>query len=202
MRSRISERMTDPATCIRFLRAGRLVRVARKDADFGWGVVLSVLRARKAGAGAAEGVGDRMEYLVDVLLECAVEELGGGPRPPAAGEPSVMRAVPVRLPLLASISKARTSRGLFGAALARLFYFCYRPCVACVPCSSARTLYCVPCIMRIVPSTLFPSPLLSHLLPIDPSLFLSLGSDCSGCAPCSSASLSPKTSSRTRRSSR
>jgi len=111
VRGRVSERLRDPTRCLRFLKAGRLVRVGRGADDFGWGVVLEVLQQKGRGGPAGERSADPRDYVVDVLLECAAGDAaaGGAPRPPRGEEPRAMRAVPVRLPLVTSVSKLRVT---------------------------------------------------------------------------------------------
>ena len=117
VRARIAARMSDPAHCLKFLKPGRVVRVAKGEEDYGWGVVLLVMEPKRKGAtgtatGSATGTPFKArDYVVDVLLECAPEEVSPVPRPPRGGEAATLRTVPVRLPLVVCISKVREMGG-------------------------------------------------------------------------------------------
>jgi ATP-dependent RNA helicase DOB1 len=88
-----------PQRCLHFLRPGRVVRVVDGAADWGYGVVVSVVRAEGGGAAA---------YWVDTLLCCA--DAGGKVAPAPLDAPRAeMRVVPVALSLLAALSTLRIS---------------------------------------------------------------------------------------------
>ena len=59
-----------PSSCLHFLRPGRLVRVREAHLDWGWGIVVSVMRKAVAvnAAVQAEDMGPASAYVLDLLL--------------------------------------------------------------------------------------------------------------------------------------
>lgn len=73
-----------PAACLHFLRPGRLVRIREGSLDWGWGIVVSVMRKAVAvNAGVqADDLGPPSAYILDVLLSCdAASVKGAAPSP-------------------------------------------------------------------------------------------------------------------------
>eukprot|EP00899_Mesostigma_viride_P011889 jgi/Mesvir1/20700/Mv14899-RA.2 len=110
-----------PDRCLHYLRPGRLVRV-RNDVDWGWGIVVSVVRknqpvgsAQQAAQGAPGEVDlsrDAMSaYTVDILLRCSTGEgdgrQGAVPRPARRDEKGEMHVLPVPLQLLVAMSSIK-----------------------------------------------------------------------------------------------
>ncbi|CAN1323952.1 DExH-box ATP-dependent RNA helicase DExH10 [Linum perenne] len=90
--------ITRPERILYYLCPGRLVRVREGGTDWGWGVVVNVVKKPSG-------------YIVDTLLNCTPgsSESGSRPRPcpPRAGEKGEMHVVPVELPLISALSKVR-----------------------------------------------------------------------------------------------
>ncbi|OIT01997.1 PREDICTED: DExH-box ATP-dependent RNA helicase DExH10-like [Nicotiana attenuata] len=108
--------ITRPERVLYFLLPGRLVKVREGGKDWGWGVVVNVVKKPPAALGslpaalsASRGTG----YIVDTLLHCSLgsSENGSRPKPcpPRPGEKGEMHVVPVQLPLISSLSKLRIS---------------------------------------------------------------------------------------------
>ncbi|KAK2080062.1 hypothetical protein QBZ16_002458 [Prototheca wickerhamii] len=101
-----------PERCLHFLRPGRLVRVRQGATDWGWGVVVSVLRVdrgmRREGE-AAPGAGDASAYQMDVLLCCAGARDGQPVPARPEDEGAAMEVVPAPLATLRAISTLRIS---------------------------------------------------------------------------------------------
>ncbi|KAK4343922.1 hypothetical protein RND71_037016 [Anisodus tanguticus] len=108
--------ITRPERVLYFLLPGRLVKVREGGKDWGWGVVVNVVKKSPAALGslpttlfASRGAG----YIVDTLLHCSLgsSENGSRPKPcpPCPGEKGEMHVVPVQLPLISSLSKLRIS---------------------------------------------------------------------------------------------
>ncbi|CAN1323959.1 DExH-box ATP-dependent RNA helicase DExH10 [Linum perenne] len=85
------------------------VRVREGGTDWGWGVVVNVVKKPSSGIGTLPSRG--CGYIVDTLLNCTPgsSESGSRPRPcpPRAGEKGEMHVVPVELPLISALSKVR-----------------------------------------------------------------------------------------------
>lgn len=102
-RQTIARAALQPDRCVHFLRAGRIVRAAGGGADYGYGVVVTVMQSE----GSKVDPASADSYIVDLLL-CA--ELSGGvglqPRPldHPAGK---MMVVPVPMQMLTEISTLR-----------------------------------------------------------------------------------------------
>ncbi|XP_075083986.1 DExH-box ATP-dependent RNA helicase DExH10-like [Nicotiana tabacum] len=108
--------ITRPERVLHFLLPGRLVKVWEGGKDWGWGVVVNVVKKPPAPSGslpaalsASRGTG----YIVDTLLHCSLASGDNGsqpkPCPPRPGEKGEMHVVPVQLPLISSLSKLRIS---------------------------------------------------------------------------------------------
>ncbi|EEF31007.1 helicase, putative [Ricinus communis] len=103
--------ITRPERILYYLCTGRLIRVREGGTDWGWGVVVNVVKKPAAGLGTLPSRGGG--YIVDTLLHCspASSESGSRPRPcpPRPGEKGEMHVVPVQLPLISALSKVRIS---------------------------------------------------------------------------------------------
>ncbi|WCJ34658.1 RNA helicase ATP-dependent SK12/DOB1 protein [Euphorbia peplus] len=97
--------ITRPERVLYYLSTGRLIKVREGGTDWGWGVVVNVVK--KPAAGQSRGGG----YIVDTLLHCSPgsSDSGARPRPCPArpGEKGEMHVVPVQLPLISALSKVR-----------------------------------------------------------------------------------------------
>ncbi|XP_045822701.1 DExH-box ATP-dependent RNA helicase DExH10 [Trifolium pratense] len=88
-----------PEMILYFLVPGRLIKVREGGTDWGWGVVVNVVKKPVGG------------YIVDTLLHCSPgsndNSIRPKPCPPRPGEKGEMHVVPVQLPLIAALSKLR-----------------------------------------------------------------------------------------------
>lgn len=101
-----------PTACLHFLRPGRLVRIREGALDWGWGIIVSVMRKAVAvNAGVqAEDLGPASAYILDVLLSCdAASVKAGRPMPLSKDGNAEMHVLPVPLTLLSAISTLRVS---------------------------------------------------------------------------------------------
>nr|XP_048329572.1 DExH-box ATP-dependent RNA helicase DExH10 isoform X2 [Ziziphus jujuba var. spinosa] len=100
-----------PERVLYFLQPGRLVRVREGGTDWGWGVVVNVVKKPSAGLGTLSSRGGA--YIVDTLLQCSPvsSENASRPKPcpPRPGEKGEMHVVPVQLSLIAALSRLRIS---------------------------------------------------------------------------------------------
>ncbi|KAL8492713.1 hypothetical protein ACS0TY_024058 [Phlomoides rotata] len=108
--------ITQPERVLSFLLPGRLVKVREGGTDWGWGVVVNVVKRPSAVSSslpAALASSRSNTYIVDALLHCSLgtSENGSQPKPcpPHPGEKGEMHVVPVQLPLLSALSKLRIS---------------------------------------------------------------------------------------------
>ncbi|KAL0426703.1 UNVERIFIED_CONTAM: DExH-box ATP-dependent RNA helicase DExH10 [Sesamum latifolium] len=108
--------ITRPERVLSFLVPGRLVKVREGGTDWGWGVVVNVVKIPSAASGslpAALASSRGSSYIVDTLLHCSLgsSENGSRPKPcpPHPGEKGEMHVVPVQLPLISALSKLRLS---------------------------------------------------------------------------------------------
>ncbi|GFP79414.1 superkiller viralicidic activity 2-like 2 [Phtheirospermum japonicum] len=108
--------ITQPERVLSFLLPGRLVKVREGGTDWGWGVVINVVKKTPAASSsmpAALASSRSNSYIVDTLLHCSLgsSENGSQPKPcpPRPGEKGEMHVVPVQLPLLSALSKLRIS---------------------------------------------------------------------------------------------
>ncbi|KAK6944663.1 Helicase, C-terminal [Dillenia turbinata] len=116
LEKKMMSEITRPERALYFLSPGRLVKVREGGTDWGWGVVVSVVKKPPAALGSlpaslasSRGSG----YIVDTLLHCSPgsSENGSRPKPcpPRPGEKGEMHVVPVQLPLISALSKLRIS---------------------------------------------------------------------------------------------
>uniref|UniRef100_A0A803LZ11 RNA helicase n=1 Tax=Chenopodium quinoa TaxID=63459 RepID=A0A803LZ11_CHEQI len=105
----ISE-ITRPERILYYLVPGRLVRIREGVTDWGWGVVVNVVKKPPAAVGTVPRGGG---YIVDTLLHCSpgTSENGSRPKPcpPRPGQKGEMHVVPVQLSFIAALSKLRIS---------------------------------------------------------------------------------------------
>ncbi|XP_027919030.1 DExH-box ATP-dependent RNA helicase DExH10 [Vigna unguiculata] len=91
-----------PEIILYFLVPGRLVKIREGGTDWGWGVVVNVVKKPSGGG-----------YIVDTLLHCSPcsTENNSRPKPcpPRPGEKGEMHVVPVQLPLISTLGKLRVS---------------------------------------------------------------------------------------------
>ncbi|KAL2250954.1 DExH-box ATP-dependent RNA helicase DExH10 isoform X2 [Sesamum indicum] len=107
---------TRPERMLSYLLPGRLVKVREGGTDWGWGVVVNVVKKPPAASSsltAALASSRGNGCIVDVLLHCSLGSSEKGPQPkpshPLPGERGEMHVVPVQLPLLSALSKLRIS---------------------------------------------------------------------------------------------
>ncbi|KAK2972595.1 hypothetical protein RJ640_007767 [Escallonia rubra] len=107
---------TRPERVLSFLLPGRLVKIREGGTDWGWGVVVNVVKKPPAPSGSlppALSSSRGSSYIVDTLLHCSLgsSENGSRPKPcpPRHGEKGEMHVVPVQLPLISALSKLRIS---------------------------------------------------------------------------------------------
>ncbi|PRW61094.1 superkiller viralicidic activity 2-like 2 isoform A [Chlorella sorokiniana] len=117
----VREAVQQPQRCLHFLRPGRIVRVTEGERQWGYGVVVSVLRkSPQDRVGVPESAS--AAYLVDTLLCVAgsggdhkkeqerKREAQGAPAPAAlTASNAEMQVVPVPLPLVSDVSTLRVS---------------------------------------------------------------------------------------------
>ncbi|KAF8033637.1 hypothetical protein BT93_C0040 [Corymbia citriodora subsp. variegata] len=103
--------ITRPERVLYFLLPGRLVRIREGGTDWGWGVVVNVIKKPSTGLGTLPSRGGG--YIVDTLLHCSpgLSENSSRPKPcpPRPGEKGEMHVVPVQLSLVSALSKLRIS---------------------------------------------------------------------------------------------
>ncbi|XP_046900625.1 exosome RNA helicase MTR4 [Hypomesus transpacificus] len=104
----IEEFIHKPKYCLPFLQPGRLVKVKKDAADFGWGVVVNF--SKKTNVKVISPEQDTL-YVVEVLVHCSKESVKNASteaaKPAGPGEKGEMQVVPVMLHLLTSISSVR-----------------------------------------------------------------------------------------------
>ncbi|KAE8665563.1 Protein HUA ENHANCER 2 [Hibiscus syriacus] len=111
LEKKLMSEITRPERVLYYLDTGRLIKVREGSTDWGWGVVVNVVKRTPAGSGTvlARGGG----YIVDTLLNCSPgsSENGARPKPcpPCPGEKGEMHVVPVQLPLISALSKIKVS---------------------------------------------------------------------------------------------
>ncbi|KAK9699590.1 hypothetical protein RND81_08G183900 [Saponaria officinalis] len=110
LEKRMMSEITRPERVLHYLLPGRLVKIREGGTDWGWGVVVNVVKKPPAAVGTVPRGGG---YIVDTLLHCSstTSEKGSRPKPcpPRPGEKGEMHVVPVQLPLIAALSKLRIS---------------------------------------------------------------------------------------------
>ncbi|XP_020409735.1 DExH-box ATP-dependent RNA helicase DExH10 isoform X1 [Prunus persica] len=103
--------ITRPERVLYFLLPGRLVKIREGGTDWGWGVVVNVVKKPSSALGSLPSRGGG--YIVDTLLHCSPgsSENSSQPKPcpPRPGEKGEMHVVPVQLPLISALSKLRIS---------------------------------------------------------------------------------------------
>ena len=99
--------ITDPQYLLRFLQAGRLVKVKYKNYDFGWGAVVNFMKVRPGKNQKEEDIPRGQSVVVDVIMNVAADSTPPPPnskladdlppniRPPKLGEKGRMEVVPV-----------------------------------------------------------------------------------------------------------
>ncbi|MCO5560310.1 hypothetical protein L7F22_013922 [Adiantum nelumboides] len=106
-----------PERVLVFLAPGRLVKVRDGADDWGWGVVVNVVKKQPGGQSTLPSsilMSPRPSfYLVDTLLHCATAATQDGPRqkprPCAKGEKGEMQVVPVQMTLICGLSALRVA---------------------------------------------------------------------------------------------
>ncbi|KAK8959177.1 hypothetical protein KSP40_PGU016018 [Platanthera guangdongensis] len=109
---KIMSEITRPERILYYLVPGRLVKVRDGVTDWGWGVVVNVVKKPPSGGGSlpsALATSGCSNYLVDILLHCSLGGSRQKPVPPPPGERGEMHVVPVPLPLISGISNIRIS---------------------------------------------------------------------------------------------
>ncbi|KAJ3696285.1 hypothetical protein LUZ60_001662 [Juncus effusus] len=113
LEKKIMSEIIRPERVLLYLVPGRLVKVRDGGTEWGWGVVINVVKkpsSSSSSSATSSSVG--YNYVVDTLLHCSTAVLGENgsrakPSPPKAGDKGEMHVVPVPLPLLCSISSIR-----------------------------------------------------------------------------------------------
>ncbi|GAV86028.1 DEAD domain-containing protein/Helicase_C domain-containing protein/DSHCT domain-containing protein/rRNA_proc-arch domain-containing protein [Cephalotus follicularis] len=107
---RLMSEITRPERVLYYLLPGRLVKVREGSTDWGWGVVVNVIKKSSGGSTLPSRGG---YYIVDTLLHCSPgsSENGSRPKPcpPTPGEKGEMHVVPVQLALISALSTIRVS---------------------------------------------------------------------------------------------
>ncbi|KAG0627922.1 hypothetical protein M758_2G238400 [Ceratodon purpureus] len=105
-----------PERVLLFLKPGRLVKIRDGGDEWGWGVVVNVVKKATPNSGTASPAvasAPASSYIVDVLLYCASGVIQAGkrprPKPCPPGEKGEMHVVPVRMPLICAISALRVA---------------------------------------------------------------------------------------------
>ncbi|MCL7036748.1 hypothetical protein MKW94_029337, partial [Papaver nudicaule] len=108
--------ITRPERVLFFLLPGRLVKVQDGATDWGWGVVVNVVKTASSASSALPPTASSSrgsDYIVDTLLHCALGSGENGtrskPSPPHPGERGEMHVVPVQMPLISALNKIRVS---------------------------------------------------------------------------------------------
>ncbi|KAG9449318.1 hypothetical protein H6P81_009283 [Aristolochia fimbriata] len=117
LEKKVMTEMTRPERVLYFLLPGRLVKVRDGGTDYGWGVVVNVVKKPAAPLGALpSSLGSFRSsgaYMVDILLQCSpgLTENGSQPKPcpPRSGEKGEMHVVLVQLSLICAISSIRVA---------------------------------------------------------------------------------------------
>ncbi|KAL3642841.1 Helix-loop-helix protein 2 [Castilleja foliolosa] len=116
LEKKLMTEITQPERVLSFLPPGRLVKVREGGTDWGWGVVINVVKKTPPSSSsvpAALASSRSNSYIVDTLLHCSLGSSANGsqpkPCPPRLGEKGEMHVVPVQLPLLSALSKLRIS---------------------------------------------------------------------------------------------
>ncbi|KAB2599973.1 superkiller viralicidic activity 2-like 2 [Pyrus ussuriensis x Pyrus communis] len=111
LEKKMMSEITRPERVLYFLLPGRLVKIREGGTDWGWGVVVNVVKKPSSGLGTLSSRAGG--YIVDTLLHCSPgsSENSSQPKPcpPRPGEKGEMHVVPVQLPLISALSKLRIS---------------------------------------------------------------------------------------------
>ncbi|KAH7431683.1 hypothetical protein KP509_08G061100 [Ceratopteris richardii] len=106
-----------PERILVFLAPGRLVKVRDGADDWGWGVVVNVVKKQSGGQSTLPSsvlMSPRQGlYLVDTLLYCSTNTNQDGPRPRpkpcSKGEKGEMQVIPVQMSLICGVSALRVA---------------------------------------------------------------------------------------------
>lgn len=115
LEKKMMSEITRPERVLYFLLPGRLVKVREGGTDWGWGVVVNVVKKAPAGGTLPSALSSSRGggYIVDTLLHCSPGSTENGSRPkpcpPHPGEKGEMHVVPVQLSLISALSKLRIS---------------------------------------------------------------------------------------------
>lgn len=115
LEKKIMSEITRPEKILMYLVPGRLVKVRDGGNDWGWGVVVNVVKKPSTGSSSLPAslasTRSSSAYIVDTLLHCSpgLSESGSRqkPCPPHPGEKGEMHVVPVPLPLISGLSSIR-----------------------------------------------------------------------------------------------
>ncbi|KAM0828724.1 hypothetical protein ACQ4PT_067356 [Festuca glaucescens] len=113
LEKKIMSEMIRPERALLYLVPGRLVKVRDGSTDWGWGVVVNVVKKPAASTTLPPALSAYRSnnYIVDALLHCSSSSNENGSRskpcPPRAGEKGEMHVVPVPLPLVSGLSSVR-----------------------------------------------------------------------------------------------
>ncbi|PIA43943.1 hypothetical protein AQUCO_01800177v1 [Aquilegia coerulea] len=114
LEKKMMSEITRPERILYFLLPGRLVKVRDGGTDWGWGVVVNVMKKPSTTLSplpSALSSTRSSGYIVDTLLHCSPGSAENGSRPkpcpPRLGEKGEMHVVPVQLPLICALSKIR-----------------------------------------------------------------------------------------------
>lgn len=115
LEKKMMSEITRPERVLYFLLPGRLVKVREGGTDWGWGVVVNVVKKAPTGGTLPSALSSSRGggYIVDTLLHCSPGSTENGSRPkpcpPHPGEKGEMHVVPVQLSLISALSKLRIS---------------------------------------------------------------------------------------------
>ncbi|KAK7399050.1 hypothetical protein VNO78_10225 [Psophocarpus tetragonolobus] len=102
LEKKMMSKIIRPEIILYFLVPGRLIKVREGGTDWGWGVVVNVVKKPSAGG-----------YIVDTLLHCSPGSYENSTRPkpcpPSPGEKGEMHVVPVQLALISALGQLRVS---------------------------------------------------------------------------------------------
>ncbi|GJN07285.1 hypothetical protein PR202_ga25105 [Eleusine coracana subsp. coracana] len=113
LEKKIMSEMIRPERALLYLVPGRLVKVRDGSTDWGWGVVVNVVKKPPASGTLlpALSASRSNNYIVDTLLHCSSSSSENGSRskpcPARSGEKGEMHVVPVPLPLVSGLSSVR-----------------------------------------------------------------------------------------------
>jgi len=96
--------LTDPQYIVRFMNAGRLVRVGNQDQDFGWGAVIHLEKVKSTATSEEQMM---VKVLLHVTKDSAGSRIASELRAVPAGEKGEMTPVTILFSLIQKISSAR-----------------------------------------------------------------------------------------------